>query len=430
MKSITRFLLASVAAVSISNVVLAQEKSDVGKWYVSPGVGVLIFEGNEPANPGAIGLLRVGYEATDHLTFEFGGLYGPRFSEHDNNKYGKTGFKPAEAWGVFADVLYHFNRMERWDPYVFAGVGYMRSPDQIMADQSKDAFTPRLGGGLIWHWTDSVSLRANATLALGINSKVEAMPMFDLGMIYRFGGSSDQTPVAGDTVVASDVDTDGDGLSDAEEARLGTNPRLKDTDGDGLTDGEEVNIYKTDPLNRDTDFDGLSDGDEVLKYKTDPLKRDTDGGGVSDGHEVLEDGTDPLNKNDDLMLFELEMEFGYDQTIIQPQYYPKLDVVAKVLERHPEATAVIEGHADRRAKSDAKYNQDLSEKRAEAAMKYLMQKGVQNTRMRAVGFGFTRPKVQPDLVNGNPENRRVDIYIRGAGGLSAKEAFLKEASIQ
>ncbi len=168
----------------------------------------------------------------------------------------------------------------------------------------------------------------------------------------------------------------------------------------------------------------------MLKYKTDPLKRDTDEGGVSDGHEVLEDGTDPLNKNDDLMLFELEMEFGYDQTIIQPQYYPKLDVVAKVLARHPEATAVIEGHADRRAKSDAKYNQDLSEKRADAAMKYLVQKGVQNTRMRAVGFGFTRPKVQPDLVNGNPENRRVDIYIRGAGGQSAKEAFLKEASIQ
>jgi len=174
----------------------------------------------------------------------------------------------------------------------------------------------------------------------------------------------------------------------------------------------------------------LSDGDEVLKYKTDPLNRDTDGGGVSDGHEVLEDGTDPLNKNDDLMLFELEMEFGYDQTIIQPQYYPKLDVVAKVLTRHPEATAVIEGHADRRTKSDAKYNQTLSEQRAAAAMKHLVGKGIDAKRMKSVGFGFTRPKVQPDLVNGNPENRRVDIYIRGAGGLSAKEAFLKEASGQ
>ena len=60
------------------------------------------------------------------------------------------------------------------------------------------------------------------------------------------------------------LDTDGDGLTDAEEAILGTNPLKIDTDGDGLTDYEEVMIYKTDPLNPDTDGDGYNDGDEVL----------------------------------------------------------------------------------------------------------------------------------------------------------------------
>ncbi len=44
-----------------------------------------------------------------------------------------------------------------------------------------------------------------------------------------------------------DVDTDGDGLSDGEEVKLGTNSLLADTDGDGLSDGEEVNLG-TDPL--------------------------------------------------------------------------------------------------------------------------------------------------------------------------------------
>jgi hypothetical protein len=59
------------------------------------------------------------------------------------------------------------------------------------------------------------------------------------------------------------IDSDNDGLTDAEEIALGTDPFNPDTDGDGLTDFEEVRIYKTDPLNPDTDGDGFSDGEEV-----------------------------------------------------------------------------------------------------------------------------------------------------------------------
>ncbi len=58
-------------------------------------------------------------------------------------------------------------------------------------------------------------------------------------------------------------DSDHDGLSDAEERKLGTNPYKADTDGDGLTDYQEVKIYHTNPLNPDTDGDGYSDGEEV-----------------------------------------------------------------------------------------------------------------------------------------------------------------------
>jgi len=59
------------------------------------------------------------------------------------------------------------------------------------------------------------------------------------------------------------IDSDQDGLTDAEEATLGTNPNNPDSDQDGLTDREEVKVYGTDPLKADTDGDGFKDGDEV-----------------------------------------------------------------------------------------------------------------------------------------------------------------------
>ncbi len=93
-------------------------------------------------------------------------------------------------------------------------------------------------------------------------------------------------------------DTDMDGLTDSEELHLGTDPGASDTDGDGMTDGLELDSG-TDPNDPDTDGDGIPDGDEALTYtgddggytwtsdswrwRTDPTRADTDGDGLSDG---------------------------------------------------------------------------------------------------------------------------------------------------
>ncbi|MEC7988185.1 MAG: hypothetical protein VX278_23665 [Myxococcota bacterium] len=90
------------------------------------------------------------------------------------------------------------------------------------------------------------------------------------------------------------VDSDSDGLSDEEEAELGTDPNDADTDDDGLSDGEEAE-GESDPLQADADDDGLNDSEEAAA-NTDPNNADTDGDGAEDGIE-LEQATDPTDAN-------------------------------------------------------------------------------------------------------------------------------------
>ena len=66
-----------------------------------------------------------------------------------------------------------------------------------------------------------------------------------------------------DPVNGPNGDLDGDGLTNGEEAGLGTNLASTDSDGDGLTDDDEVNVHGTDPTDPNTDDDCLGDADEV-----------------------------------------------------------------------------------------------------------------------------------------------------------------------
>lgn len=90
-------------------------------------------------------------------------------------------------------------------------------------------------------------------------------------------------------------DSDSDGISDAQEIQLGTNPFQSDTDGDGYLDKQEIDAGY-DPLvnggKLDTDRDGLPDPDERC-WGTDSRNPDTDGDGYLDGQEVI-NGYDPL----------------------------------------------------------------------------------------------------------------------------------------
>jgi pSer/pThr/pTyr-binding forkhead associated (FHA) protein len=87
------------------------------------------------------------------------------------------------------------------------------------------------------------------------------------------------TPTITGTIAAG-LDSDGDGLPDTEEARLGTDPHSADTDRDGLTDYDEAR-RGTSPILADTDGDTWLDGQEAFGC-SDPRNPDTDGDGVRD----------------------------------------------------------------------------------------------------------------------------------------------------
>jgi OOP family OmpA-OmpF porin len=81
-----------------------------------------------------------------------------------------------------------------------------------------------------------------------------------------------------------------------------------------------------------------------------------------------------------------------------------------VLLRNPQVRTVqIQGHTDNRGEPSA--NLDLSQRRAEAVVQWLVAAGVSADRMTAKGFGDTRPLV-PNLTNSNrARNRRVQFMI-------------------
>jgi hypothetical protein len=94
----------------------------------------------------------------------------------------------------------------------------------------------------------------------------------------------------------TDLDSDNDGLTNAEEHSLETNPHHHDTDNDGISDKNEL-LRSLDPLNPDSDADALFDGFED-SIQTNPANPDTDNDTIFDGQELAND-TNPLLADSD-----------------------------------------------------------------------------------------------------------------------------------
>jgi len=144
--------------------------------------------------------------------------------------------------------------------------------DPILADTDEDGLTDgeeiaEIGTSPLSADTDSDGVLDGDEVAQGTDPlEGIAVASTEETPATEEGPAEEPTPAS---AVGAPGDSDGDGLEDAIEVELGTDPVDLDTDDDGLTDGDEYYVHQTGTRNPDTDGDGVVDGDETANG-TDP----------------------------------------------------------------------------------------------------------------------------------------------------------------
>ncbi|HXM82966.1 MAG TPA: OmpA family protein [Burkholderiales bacterium] len=105
----------------------------------------------------------------------------------------------------------------------------------------------------------------------------------------------------------------------------------------------------------------------------------------------------------------LDIQFEINRDVIQREEQEKLAVLETFLKKYPDTTVVIEGHTDE-VGTDAD-NMKLSQRRADSVLNYLASRGIDRSRMKAVGYGERRPIADNRTEIGKRLNRRINAIV-------------------
>lgn len=173
-----------------------------------------------------------------------------------------------------------------------------------------------------------------------------------------------------------------------------------DSDGDGVLDSRDK--CPGTPAGVNVDADGCpldSDGDGVADYKDKcpgtPAGVWVDAKGCP--ASVLDSGSTAWTFN--------EINFETAKANIQPSSYGILDEIAAALVANPQLKVAVEGHTDNTGARA--FNMNLSQRRAQSVVDYLVKKGVSPDRLSAKGYGPDRPIADNNTRVGRAKNRRV-----------------------
>lgn len=105
-----------------------------------------------------------------------------------------------------------------------------------------------------------------------------------------------------------------------------------------------------------------------------------------------------------------KIQFEFNKAVIKEVSFDLLNEIVGVVQKNPHVLKIrIEGHAS--SEGPDQYNMQLSDRRAKAVMKFLVDKGVADTRLTAQGFGETKPIADNETEEGKIKNRRVEFNI-------------------
>jgi outer membrane protein OmpA-like peptidoglycan-associated protein len=211
-----------------------------------------------------------------------------------------------------------------------------------------------------------------------------------------------------------ETDRDGDGVSDLRD-------RCPDVAAPGRSDGCPVGTESV----VDRDEDGIPDTHDVCPdQKGVPLHRgcpppDADADGIPDDEDRCPSEPGTLDSEGcpyrhiiiepDRIVLRQKIFFVRAKSTIQRTSHDVLNEIATVLHARGKMRIRVEGHTD--STGAAKRNKALSAQRADAVRRYLIQHGIEPTRLVSVGFGEEAPVSDNSTREGRALNRRVDFII-------------------
>ncbi len=328
-------------------------------------------------------------------------------------------------------------------PYLFGGVGYM-------LDNAAEGVNFKGGVGTKFPIGESTSLYLEAGYLHGIEgerfvdntlSTVNDNMVKLSGIIeFAFGagkdtdgdGVSDRKDKCPDTppgVTVDEngcpIDSDGDGVPDYQDEcpDEAGDPKLKgcpDRDGDGIADKDDdcpdqAGLAKFNGC-PDSDEDGVPDNRDKCPdtpkgcpVDANGCPLDSDGDGVIDCEDKCPTEKGPASNQGCPDWQELDLStinFDFDKSELKPEAKEQLDELIQTLSGSKEYVIEVGGHTDNIG-TDA-YNMGLSQRRAEAVVKYLLSKGISNAYVSSNYYGEEKPAVPNTSITNRRMNRRVE----------------------
>lgn len=318
-------------------------------------------------------------------------------------------------------------------PYLFAGVGFANFKAVDGRSTPATNFTIPVGIGATWNVNDNFGVFWQSTYGFtnddmvdmmqGDAAKNTMMNGNDHYMLHQLGAKFN---------IGSKPDSDGDGISDDKDRcpnaagleKLGGCP---DADMDGIADKDDTCPNQAGKANLngcpDSDNDGIADReDDCPQIAGNAAFRgcpDTDNDGISDKEDKCPSikGTRANKGCPEVSATTKEVfaqalqgiQFETGKAVIKDSSFPILNQVVQVMKDNPYYQLTIEGHTDSQGKESS--NMTLSQNRANSVMKYLSTKGVEATRMTAIGYGESSPVATNETPEGRKQNRRVAFKV-------------------